>query len=123
MSGVSSAEYKQVIVVRTDIEMGKGKIAVQVAHAAVSASNAAKQARPNWYRSWVSAGQAKVAVRVSSLDEIMDLKAGAARINIPNYLIEDRGLTQLEPGTVTCLGLGPAPSHLIDSLTRSLKLL
>ncbi|MEE8186838.1 MAG: peptidyl-tRNA hydrolase Pth2 [Nitrososphaerales archaeon] len=120
---MSSEGYKQVLVIRTDLKMGKGKVAVQVAHAAVSAANVAKRSRPLWYKSWISGGQAKVAVRISELEELIELRDGAAGNDIPYYLIEDRGLTQVEPGTITCLGLGPAPSHLIDKLTRNLKLL
>jgi len=38
-------------------------------------------------------------------------------------LVRDRGLTQVPPGTITCLGLGPAPADLLDSLTGNLTLL
>ncbi len=120
---MSSEGDKQVLVIRTDLEMGRGKVAVQVAHAAVSAANVAKRSRPNWYKSWISGGQAKVAVRISSLDELIQLRDSAAGTDIPYYLIEDRGLTQVQPVTITCLGLGPAPSPMIDHLTRDLKLL
>ena len=116
-------EYKQVIAVRRDLQMGKGKVAVQVAHAAVSASEDARKRSRDWWKAWMNEGQCKVAVRVDSLEEILELSRKARQLHLPSVTITDRGLTQVEPGTVTCLGIGPAPSSLVDPLTRSLTLL
>lgn len=116
-------EYKQVIVVRTDIRIGKGKLAVQVAHAAVSASEKARINRPEWYSEWLKTGQKKAVVKASSLEELLKLKDKSEFLGLPSTLIEDAGLTQLEPGTITALGIGPAPSHIIDTITGKLKLL
>ena len=114
---------KQVIIVRTDLKMGKGKIAAQVAHAAVSASNAARWLKPEWFKKWIELGQKKIIVRTDSL-EILSMKEEHARVlRIPFALIRDRGLTQLLPGTVTALGLGPAPESELDKITREMKLL
>jgi len=44
-------------------------------------------------------------------------------MKLPAVVIRDRGLTQIAPGTVTCLGLGPAPSELVDAITGKLPLL
>ncbi|MCK4497803.1 peptidyl-tRNA hydrolase Pth2 [Candidatus Bathyarchaeota archaeon] len=103
--------------------MGKGKLAVQVAHAAISASEEARMRRPEWLQAWLCEGQAKVVVKVTDLGELMKLKSEAARQRLPHSLVTDRGLTQLPPNTTTCLGIGPAPSVDIDELTGALQLL
>ena len=114
---------KQAIVVRADLKMGKGKAAAQVAHASLSAADEARERRPKWYASWRSEGQAKIVLRVESEDSLRELLHKAKAAGLPAALIEDRGLTQLEPGTVTCLGIGPAPEPEMDAITGKLKLL
>ena len=116
-------KYKQVIVVRADLRMGKGKLASQVAHAAVGASNLVRELKREWYEEWMEEGQRKVVVKVEGLEELLEVKEKADEAGIPNLLIEDAGLTQLPPKTITCLGIGPAPEELIDEVTGGLKLL
>lgn len=116
-------EFKQVIVVRRDLDMGKGKIAVQVAHAAVSAAEEARRKFTEWWEAWLKEGQCKVAVKVDSGEEILQLERRSRELRLPFALIYDRGLTQVEPGTITCLAIGPAPSSLTDTLTGNLNLL
>jgi len=116
-------QFKQVIAVRRDLDMGKGKVAVQVAHAAVSAGEMARRRFAEWWDAWLREGQCKVVVRVDSLEEILQLERKSKELQLPFALITDRGLTQIEPGTTTCLGIGPAPSAIMDSLTGTLSLL
>jgi PTH2 family peptidyl-tRNA hydrolase len=116
-------EYKQAIVVRTDLKMGKGKLAAQVGHAAVSAAEKARQKCPGWWQAWLGEGQCKVTVKVKSLEELLELQKEAIGLKLPHSLVADRGLTQLPPGTVTCLGIGPAPSVQVDRITGKLPLL
>lgn len=117
-------DIKQVIVVRPDLKMGKGKLAAQVAHAALDAAEAARKKHPGWYDSWREQGQAKVVVKGEGGEEgLLDLQRQARSLGLPVSLIQDRGLTQLEPGTTTCLGIGPAPAGEVDKVTGKLKLL
>jgi PTH2 family peptidyl-tRNA hydrolase len=116
-------EYKQVLVVRKDLGMGCGKIAAQVAHAAVMAVDRAKSRHPQWFESWAVGGQAKVVVKVQSLSELMQVRKDAERMELPVVQIEDRGLTQIPAGTITCIWIGPAPENLVDKVTSKLKLL
>ena len=106
------------------MKMGKGKVAAQVAHAALDAAETAREKHPRWYDSWREQGQAKVVVKTEGGEEALEgLQKRARSLGLPVSLIQDRGLTQLEPGTTTCLGIGPGPSGEIDKVTGKLKLL
>lgn len=115
--------FKQALVVRLDLGMGRGKLAVQCSHAAVSAAEKARTDFPRWWESWIGEGQCKVALKVRKLEALMELERKARGMNLPFYRVTDRGLTQIPPGTLTCLGIGPAPTDTIDSLTGGLSLL
>jgi PTH2 family peptidyl-tRNA hydrolase len=116
-------DYKQVIVVRKDLGMGTGKLAAQVAHAAVMAVEVTKMRNLNWFNSWFKAGQAKVVVKVQTLGELLEIRKNAESLHLSVAEIQDSGLTQIPAGTVTCIGIGPGPSGLIDKVTNHLKLL
>lgn len=114
---------KQAIVARTDLGMGKGKLAAQAAHASLAAAEEAMKRKEEWYQEWKSTGQMKVVVKVGSEDELQELYKKARTAKLPAALIQDKGLTQVEPGTITCLGIGPGPDDEIDMITGKLKLL
>ena len=116
-------EYKQVIVFRSDLKLSKGKIAAQAGHAAVSAAEEAHKRHRSWWEAWLYEGQRKIAVKVKNEKELLELERQANEFALPNALIVDRGLTEIPPDTVTCLGIGPAPAELIDRLTGKLPLL
>ncbi|KXA94090.1 peptidyl-tRNA hydrolase [candidate division MSBL1 archaeon SCGC-AAA259E19] len=115
-------EYKQVMVARTDLLMSPGKLAVQVAHASLSAAEICKDERPEWFENWREERQKKVVVEVSSEDDLEDLKKKAERTDLPYKLVTDAGLTELEPGTATVLGVGPGPNEEVDEVTGHLPL-
>jgi PTH2 family peptidyl-tRNA hydrolase len=116
-------EYKMVIVFRSDLKMGKGKLAAQAGHAAVSAAEEARKRHRTWWETWLFEGQRKIAAKVKDEKELSVLEEQAKDLGLPNALIVDRGLTQIPEGTVTCLGIGPAPEGLVDKLTGKLQLL
>lgn len=122
MTGGEDFRYTQNIVIRADIRMSCGKMCAQAAHAAVAACEESRRSHAEWFREWLREGQRKVVLKANSLDELISLKREADRLNIPSALIEDRGLTELPPGTVTCLAIGPAPRELVDRVTGRLKL-
>ncbi|MFQ6075264.1 MAG: peptidyl-tRNA hydrolase Pth2 [Candidatus Bathyarchaeia archaeon] len=116
-------QFKQSIVARVDLGMSRGKLAAQVGHAAVSASEEARKKRVGWWEGWIAEGQMKVVLKVSSLDELLELRDMASEARLPFALIQDRGLTEVPPGTITCLGIGPAPAKAVDEITGHLRLL
>lgn len=116
-------EYKQVMVARDDLDMSPGKLAVQVAHASLSSAEKAREEKPEWFSEWQEERRKKVVVEVSSEEDLKELKKKAEDLNLPNDLISDAGLTELEPGTPTVLGVGPAPNEEVDEVTGDLPLL
>ena len=120
---MSEFRYKQVIVFRSDLKLSKGKTAAQAGHAAVSAVEEARRHRREWFESWLREGQCKIAVKVKNEKALCELEAQAKEFGLPCALIVDRGLTEIPAGTVTCLGIGPAPADSVDKLTGMLPLL
>jgi peptidyl-tRNA hydrolase, PTH2 family len=111
---------KQVIVVNEALRLPCGKLAAQVAHAAVAVLLAAD---PDHVEAWLAAGMPKIVLQVNNEAELLAVYERAKDKQIPAELIRDAGKTVVAAGTITCLGLGPAPREEIDSVTGSLKLL
>ena len=112
---------KLVLVVRTDLGMGRGKLAAQVAHAAVVAALAAQGCRE--FATWLAEGQPKVVLGVADGEGLGAAAAAADAAGLPVHVIRDAGRTQLAPGTPTCCAIGPAASARIDAVTGGLSLL
>jgi PTH2 family peptidyl-tRNA hydrolase len=120
IGGRITGEYKQVIVMRTDLKLSPGKLAVQVAHGAVSAADWADKRDLD---AWKDGGQKKVVLKAANLQELFELKEKARREGLPTALITDAGRTEIAPGTITVLGIGPAQEEKIDKITGHLKML
>jgi PTH2 family peptidyl-tRNA hydrolase len=113
---------KQVIVVRADLGMGKGKIAAQVGHACVLGAENVRKSHPDWFEKWW-ASQEKIVLKVNSEKELQEVKKSAIELGLPWAEVTDAGHTQIAPGTFTCISIGPAPEELVDKITNELKLL
>ncbi|KAK1136314.1 hypothetical protein K0M31_000877 [Melipona bicolor] len=122
---LKSEHYKMVLVVRSDITMGKGKTAAQCAHAAVECYRqiSANKKYQEIYESWLMQGQPKIVLRISNEEKLMLLASNARKAGLIISIIKDAGRTELKAGTTSTLGIGPGPKHLIDDLTVHLKLL
>lgn len=115
-------DNKMVIVVRWDLKLSAGKMAAQVAHAAVNCAFAAKRRTPDYFDKWYAEGQRKVVVKVPNLQELYMVKSRAEDMGLVTSLITDAGMTEIPPNTVTCLGIGPGPEATVDRVTGELKL-
>jgi len=119
----SDFEYKLMIVTRTDLSLSPGKLAVQVSHAAVACTLLTKKNKPEWFSKWQREGAKKVVVKVETLEDFFPLKEKAESLGISTTIIADAGHTEIQQGTQTVLGIGPAPNNLIDQVTGELPLL
>lgn len=111
---------KQAIVIRTDLQLGKGKMAVQVAHASVETFVRVSE---KIQKTWLEEGQKKIVLKVGSEEDLLFIFEQAKRAGLPTSLIRDAGLTQIPPGTKTAVGIGPAEEKEIDRITCTLSLL
>jgi len=112
------SDYKQVILVRKDIKMSKGKTAAQVAHAAVEA---VLKSSSSMVSKWRLQGMKKITLKVQSEKELYKYMQIAKDYGLITGLIRDAGKTELEPGTVTCLAIGPDKEKEIDKVTGELS--
>ncbi|MFB6134503.1 MAG: peptidyl-tRNA hydrolase Pth2 [Halanaeroarchaeum sp.] len=110
---------KQAIVARTDLGMGEGKLAAQVAHASLKAYEHTSDAAQ---RAWKQGGQKKIVLGVDGERALYELQEEAKTAGLPTGLIHDAGHTQLDPDTPTAVAIGPASEEAIDRITGELSL-
>ncbi|KAI4273194.1 MAG: hypothetical protein L6R35_006426 [Caloplaca aegaea] len=120
-------ECKLVLVVRTDLGMGKGKIAAQCSHATLACYRALSNIFPMTLnpvlKQWERMGQAKVVLQAKNEEELETLQAQALSLGLCAQIIHDAGRTQIASGSATVLGVGPGPKSVVDQVTGGLKLL
>ncbi len=114
-------KLKQVIVVRQDLGLSKGKLAAQAAHASVNALEKIQIKNEEWVKEWKEQGQEKIVLKIENEQKLLELFESVKQ-KFPAALIKDAGLTQLKPGTTTCFGVGPVPENEINAFTKNLKL-
>jgi len=115
--------YKLILCVNNSLGMGKGKVAAQCCHATLGAYKLAVKYCPTAVQHWEFTGQAKVAVRVDTEDEMFVLQLKAMEAGLVTCFIQDEGRTQIAAGSRTVLAVGPAPVHCFLGITSHLKLL
>ncbi|MBI5871735.1 peptidyl-tRNA hydrolase [archaeon] len=111
---------KQVILVRTDLKMDKGKLCVQCCHACVEAVLKSDRAA---VKEWLASGGKKVILKVDSLRELLNYKKIAGNNGLATTLITDSAKTFFKEPTTTCLGIGPDEEEKVDKITGKLKML
>ncbi len=110
---------KQVILVRNDLKLPKGKMAAQAAHAAVEAAfNSDKKKVAEWREQ----GAKKVVLKVKDEKELLKFLQLAKDNKLKTALITDAGKTVIAPRTKTCIGIGPDDDEEIDKVTGKLKM-
>lgn len=112
-------EFKQVILVRNDLKLPKGKLASQTAHASVGAL---LKSHKDDIKKWQTHGMKKIVLKVEDEKELLEYKKKAEDAGLIVALIEDAGKTTVKPGTITCLGIGPDNAEKIDKITGNLKI-
>ena len=112
--------YKQVILVRDDLKMPKGKMAAQCSHASVGS---VLKSHKDDIAKWRSEGMKKVVLKVKDEKELFLYKQHAEDSGLVNAVITDAGRTIVEPGTITCMGIGPDKEEKIDEVTGKLKMI
>jgi len=112
-----------VLLVRSDLEMGKGKICAQCCHAAVGVCREIQEECPDLLDEWENIGAMKIALKVKDESELLNLVKAAKAKRLPHYVVHDAGHTQVAPNTRTVCAIGPAPVEMIDAITGGLKLL
>jgi len=114
-----SMDYKQVILVRQDLKLTKGKMAAQAAHAAVEAVLRSDKAA---VKHWHSQGMKKVVLKVKDEAELLRYLQLAKDAELSTALITDAGKTHVAPGTKTCIAIGPGIEQEIDAITGALAM-
>jgi len=120
MTDAPEFRYKQCLILRSDVKMSCGKMCAQVCHASIAAYERCDRATRD---RWRGEGQKKVVLKATGERALHELKTLAEAAGISAALIQDAGLTEIPPGTITALGLGPAPVDLMDRITAGLSLL
>jgi peptidyl-tRNA hydrolase, PTH2 family len=115
--------YKQVILIRTDLKMSKGKACAQCSHAAVEAALISKKKNRLTFSAWRLSGMKKVVLKVSSQKELYQYAQQAKEQGLTTSIIADAGMTELKPGTVTACAIGPDKDAKIDQVTGKLQTL
>ncbi len=119
----SADELRQIIIIRADLDMGRGKLAAQAAHASLMSYLESERSDAKLVKEWLSGGEKKIVLKVEDESVLRRLYEAFRYKKIPCAIVTDAGLTELPPNTVTALGIGPWRKSELDPFTSTLKLL
>jgi peptidyl-tRNA hydrolase, PTH2 family len=114
------SDLKQVILVRADLKLPKGKLAAQVGHACIDAAFGSPK---EVVKKWRDQGMKKIVLKVADEKELLEYERKCQDAGLVTSLIIDAGHTTVKPGTITCVGIGPGPTEKIDRITGRLKMM
>lgn len=133
---MSDSNIKQIIIIRKDLKMRRGKEIAQGAHASIAfLTNRLKRSFrerlailvkllfSNWEWEWILGSFKKVCLQVDSEEELLRIEKEAKEAGLEVNLIQDSGLTEFDGvKTYTCLAIGPDYAEKIDAITKDLRL-
>ncbi|KAG5176112.1 peptidyl-tRNA hydrolase PTH2-domain-containing protein [Tribonema minus] len=120
---IDDGPFKLVLVVNSELKMGKGKVAAQCCHATLGCYKTARRHAPNCVKSWEYLAQAKICVKCPEESEMWQIREKAEAAGLVTYMVADAGRTQIPSGSRTVLGIGPAPETAFLGITDHLKLM
>lgn len=112
-------QFKQVVVLRDDLDLSSGKAAAQAAHAS---GFAADRADPEVRNEWLESSAVKVILAADDEQHLRQLRDEASDAGLPTSLVSDEGRTEIQTGTTTALAIGPATADAVDRITGNLQL-
>lgn len=115
-------ELTMVLVTRQDLQLSKGKLAAQCAHAAADCVLSAKRSNPRTLDQYLRKGARKIVCKVPDLISLKQVYSRAKKAGLVCQLVTDAGHTEIPPGTETVVGIGPGPRGEIDKITGQLSL-
>lgn len=112
-------KYKQVILIRSDLKLGKGKMVAQGSHASIYSMMISDE---NVVEEWLKEGMRKIVLK-TDYEGILRLKETLRTNNIKSEIVYDFGLTQIDPHTATAIGIEIKTSEEIDKYIKDYRLL
>ena len=115
-------ELTMVLVTRQDLQLSKGKLAAQCAHAAADCVLSAKRSNPRTLDLYLRRVARKIVCKVPDLISLKQVYSKAKKAGLVCQLVTDAGHTEIPPGTETVVGIGPGSRDEIDKITGQLSL-
>ena len=115
-------ELTMVLVTRQDLQLSKGKLAAQCAHAAADCVLSAKRSNPRTLDQYLRRGARKFVCKGPDVISLKHVYSRAKKAGLVCQLVTDAGHTEIPPGTETVVGIGPGPRGEIDKITGQLSL-